>query len=95
MISGTIYCGQSLGQTAVYPRELKERRKPDGKSLFRDNFTGSDEKGGVPLCAGWQEASTKPIKYSQKQKDLGVDRVAPDKLQPFTASTPIKERICL
>ena len=83
MISGTIYGGQSLGQTAVYPRELKEKLELKGKAPFRDNFTGSDEKGGVPLCAGWQEAPTKPHKYSQKQKDLGVDMVATDKLQPF------------
>ena len=95
MISGTIYGGQSLGETAVYPRELKERRKPDGKALLRDHSTGADEKGGVPLCTGCQEVPTKPPKYSQKQKDLGVDRVAPDKLQPFTASAPIKERIYL
>ena len=84
-----------MGETAVYPRELKERRKPDGKAPFRYRFTAPDEKWGVPLCSGCQEAPTKPLKYSQKQKGLGVDRVAPDKLQPFTASTPIKERICL
>nr|DAE30087.1 MAG TPA: hypothetical protein [virus sp. ctQmo6] len=50
---------------------------------------------GVPLCTGRHSGRTKPPKYSQKQKDLGVNRVAPDKLQPFTVSTPIKERICL
>lgn len=84
-----------MGETAVYPRELKERRKPDGKAPFRDHSRARMGKMGVPLCAGWPQAPTKPPKYSQKQKDLGVDRVAPDKLQPFTASTPIKERICL
>lgn len=84
-----------MGETAVYPRELKERREPEGKAPFRNRFTGPNGKRGVPLCTGWPEAPTKPPKYSQKQKDLGVDRVAPEKLQPFTASTPIKERICL
>lgn len=37
-----------MGETAVYPRELKERREPDGKALFRNHFTGSDEKGVSP-----------------------------------------------
>lgn len=94
-MNGTIYGGWSLGQTAVYPRELKERRQQDKKAPFLDHFHGSRQKRGVPLCTRRPSGRTKPPKYSQKQKDLGVDRVAPDKLQPFTASTPIKERICL
>ena len=84
-----------MGETAVYPRELKERREPEEKALFRDHSRVRMGKRGVPLCTGWPQPPTKPLKYSQKQKDLGVDRVAPDKLQPFTASAPIKERICL
>lgn len=72
-----------MGETAVYPRELKERWEPEGKAPFRDHFTGPDVKRGVPLCAEWPQAPTKPPKYSQKQKDLGVDMVAPDKLQPL------------
>lgn len=83
-----------MGETAVYPRELKERRKPDEKHRS-GTISRFQMKRGVPLLAGCPEVPTKPLKYSQKQKDLGVDRVAPDKLQPFTASTPIKERICL
>lgn len=58
-------------------------------------FLVVNKRDGVPLCTGRPDGRTKPPKYSQKQKDLGVDRVAPDKLQPFTVSTPIKERICL
>nr|DAM56014.1 MAG TPA: hypothetical protein [Bacteriophage sp.] len=65
------------------------------KSTIPGSSHGSIQKRGVPLCTGRPSGRTKPPKYSQKQKDLGVDRVAPDKLQPFTASTPIKERICL
>ena len=84
-----------MGETAVYPRELKERRELEEKAPFRDHLTAPDGERGAPLCTGWTQAPTKPPKYSQKQKDLGVDRVAPDKLQPFTVSTPIKERICL
>ncbi len=84
-----------MGETAVYPRELKGKLELEGKAPFQDHFTGSNGKRGVPLCTGRPDGRTKPPKYSQKQKDLGVDRVAPDKLQPFTASTPIKERICL
>lgn len=38
-----------MGETAVYPIELKEQRKPDGKASFRDRFTAPDEKGGPPL----------------------------------------------
>lgn len=37
-----------MGETAVYPRELKERQKPDRKAPFRDHSTGSDERGGSP-----------------------------------------------
>lgn len=84
-----------MGETAVYPRELKERQETGWKSTVPGPFHGSRWKRGVPLCTGRPVWRTKPPKYSQKQKDLGVDRVAPDKLQPFTASTPIKERICL
>ena len=58
-------------------------RKTDEKKPFLDHFKGPDERVGVPLLAGCPELPTKPPKYSQKQKDLGVDRVAPDKLQPF------------
>ena len=84
-----------MGETAVYPRELKERRELEEKAPFRNHLTAPDGKRGVPLCTGRPDGRTKPPKYSQKQKDIGVDRVAPDKLQPFTASTPIKERVCL
>lgn len=37
-----------MGETAVYPRELKERQKPDGKAPFRDHSTGPDERGVSP-----------------------------------------------
>lgn len=30
-----------MGETAVYPRELKERQKPDGKAPFLEPFHGS------------------------------------------------------
>lgn len=69
-----------MGETAVYPRELKGRRGLEEKAPFRDPLTAPDGKRGVPLCTGRHDGRTKPPKYSQKQKDLGVDRVAPDKL---------------
>lgn len=37
-----------MGETAVYPIELKERRKPDGKAPFREHFKAPDEKGVSP-----------------------------------------------
>lgn len=40
-----------MGETAVYPRELKERREQNGKAPFRDHFTGPDERGGVSPSA--------------------------------------------
>lgn len=37
-----------MGETAVYPRELKERQKPDGKAPFRDHSTGPDKRAVSP-----------------------------------------------
>nr|DAD56988.1 MAG TPA: hypothetical protein [Bacteriophage sp.] len=83
------------GRNCGLSKRAKRTTETGRKSTVPGSFHGSRQKRGVPLLAGCQEFPTKPLKYSQKQKDLGVDRVAPDKLQPFTASTPIKERICL
>lgn len=37
-----------MGETAVYPRELRERREPEEEAPFRDHFTGLDERGASP-----------------------------------------------
>lgn len=37
-----------MGETAVYPRELKERSEPEEKTPFQDHFTGPDERGVSP-----------------------------------------------
>lgn len=37
-----------MGETAVYPRELKERREPEGKAPFLDHSTGPDKRGVSP-----------------------------------------------
>lgn len=37
-----------MGETAVYPIELKEQREPEGKAPFRDHPTAPDERGVSP-----------------------------------------------
>lgn len=39
-----------MGETEVYPRELKERRKPDGKHCSVTISRVQMKKGCPPLC---------------------------------------------
>lgn len=38
-----------MGETAVYPRELKERRESEGKAPFRDHSRVRMKEGRPPL----------------------------------------------
>ena len=59
-----------MGETAVYPRELKERRKPEGKGLFRDHFTGPDERGASPSAPDTLTGVLSPQNILKNKKTL-------------------------
>ena len=59
-----------MGETAVYPRELKERRKPDGKAPFRDHSTGSDERGASTSATDVQRSLLSPPNILKNKKAL-------------------------
>lgn len=59
-----------MGETAVYPRELKERREPDGKAPFRDRFTGPDKRGVSPSVPDVQRSLLSPSNILKNKKTL-------------------------
>lgn len=59
-----------MGETAVYPRELKERRKLDGKAPFRDHFTAPNEKGVSPSIQDDRRSLLSPSNILKNKKTL-------------------------
>lgn len=59
-----------MGETAVYPRELKERREQDGKALFRDYFTGPDKRGVSPSVRDDRRFLLSPSNILKNKKTL-------------------------
>lgn len=59
-----------MGETAVYPRELKERREPEGKAPFRDHFTGPDERGVSPSAPDAMTGVLSPLNILKNKKTL-------------------------
>ena len=59
-----------MGETAVYPRELKERQKPDGKAPFWDHSTGPDERGVSPSVPDVQSSLLSPLNILKNKKTL-------------------------
>lgn len=59
-----------MGETAVYPRELKGRMKPDGKAPFRDHSTGPDERGASPSVPDARSPLLSPQNILKNKKTL-------------------------
>lgn len=59
-----------MGETAVYPRELKERQKPDGKAPFRDHSTGPDKRAVSPSVPDALAGVLSPSNILKNKKTL-------------------------
>ena len=59
-----------MGETAVYPKELKERRELEGKAPFRYNFTGPDERGVSPSAPDGRRPLLSPPNILKNKKTL-------------------------
>lgn len=59
-----------MGETEVYPRELKGRRETEEKAPFRDHFTGPDERGVSPSAPDVRRPLLSPQNILKNKKTL-------------------------
>lgn len=59
-----------MGETAVYPRELKGRRELEGKAPFRDHLTAPDGKGVSPSAPDAMTGVLSPPNILKNKKTL-------------------------
>lgn len=59
-----------MGETAVYPRELKGRRGLEEKAPFRVHFTGPDERGAYPSAPDALTGVLSPPNILKNKKTL-------------------------
>lgn len=59
-----------MGETAVYPRELKGKLELEGKAPFRDHFTGPDERGASPSAPDALTGVLSPPNILKNKKTL-------------------------
>lgn len=59
-----------MGETAVYPRELKERREPDGKAPFQHHSAGPNKRGASPSVPDALAGVLSPSNILKNKKTL-------------------------